>query len=43
MGEALAARLAMSLSSSLNIKRFILEGNSQIVILALQQPHIAQD
>jgi hypothetical protein len=43
MGESLAANLATSLASSLNIKRFILEGDSQIVILALQQPNIAQD
>lgn len=41
MGEALAARLATSLASSFNIKSFILEGDSQIVILAFQQPHIA--
>jgi hypothetical protein len=43
MGEALAANLAVSLAGSLNIQRFILEGDSQIVILALQQPEIAQD
>jgi hypothetical protein len=34
MGEALAAKLAMSLTFSLNIKRFIIEGDFQIVILA---------
>jgi hypothetical protein len=43
MGEALAANLAVSLAISLNIQRFILEGDSQIVILALQEPEIAQD
>jgi hypothetical protein len=43
MGEALAANLAVSLAVSQNIQRFILEGDSQIVILALQQPKIAQD
>jgi hypothetical protein len=43
MGEASATKLATSLASSLNIKRFILEGDSQIVILALQQPTISQD
>jgi hypothetical protein len=43
MGEALTANLAVSLAVSLNIQRFILEGDSQIVILALQQPEIAQD
>jgi hypothetical protein len=43
MGEALASRLTTSLASSLNTKRFIIEGDSKIVILALQQPNIAQD
>jgi hypothetical protein len=43
MGEALAASLVVSLAISQNIQRFILEGYSQIVILALQQPEIAQD
>jgi hypothetical protein len=43
MGEVLAANLAVSLAVSQNIQRFILEGDSQIVILALQQPKIAQD
>jgi hypothetical protein len=38
MGEALASRLTTSLASSLNTKRFIIEGDSKIVILALQQP-----
>jgi hypothetical protein len=35
MGEALAARLAISLANSLNIDRFILEGDSVVVIQAL--------
>jgi hypothetical protein len=43
MGEALAARLATSLASSLHLKWFILEGDSQVVILALQKPNVAQD
>jgi hypothetical protein len=38
MGEALAARLAISLACSLNIDRFILEGNSAMVIQALNNP-----
>jgi len=42
-GEALAAQLAVSLASSLHLDRFIIEGDSQIVILALQQPNIVQD
>jgi hypothetical protein len=40
MGEALAARLATSLASSLHLKWFILEGDSQVVILALQKPNV---
>jgi hypothetical protein len=39
MGEALAANLAVSLAISLNMQRFILEGDSQIIILALQHPN----
>jgi len=42
-GEALAVQLAVSLATSLGINRFILEGDSQVVILALQQPTIVQD
>ncbi|XP_062176085.1 uncharacterized protein LOC133881146 [Alnus glutinosa] len=42
-GEALAANLAVSLANSLNIQSFILERDSQIVILALQHPDISQD
>jgi uncharacterized protein (DUF3820 family) len=36
LGEALAAHLAILLASSLRLKTFILEGDSQTVILALQ-------
>lgn len=43
LGEALAAKLAVSLAVSLNIKKFILEEDSQTVILALQLPQISQD
>jgi hypothetical protein len=42
-GETLAANLVVSLAISLNIQRFILEGDSQIVILAPQHPDISQD
>lgn len=42
-GEALAAKLDVSLALSLQLDRFIIEGDSQIVILALQQPSIIQD
>jgi hypothetical protein len=42
-GEALAAQLAVSLASSLHLNMFILEGDSQVVILALQDPTIVQD
>jgi hypothetical protein len=42
-GEALAAHLVVSLALSLNLGRFILEGDSQVVISALQHPHIPQD
>jgi hypothetical protein len=41
--EALAAKLAVSLALSLHLNRFIIEGDSQVVILALQQPSIVQD
>jgi hypothetical protein len=42
-GEALAARLAASLASSLNLSKFTIEGDSHIVIMALQHPSIVQD
>jgi hypothetical protein len=41
-GEALAARLIVSLALSLNLGHFILEGDSHVVISALQHPHIPQ-
>jgi hypothetical protein len=42
-GEALAAKLAVSLASSLQLGRFILEGDSQVVLPALQNPYFTQD
>jgi hypothetical protein len=42
-GEALAAQLAISLASSLHLNKFILEDDSQVVTLALQQSTIVQD
>jgi hypothetical protein len=42
-GETLAAHLAVSLASSLHLDRFVIEGDSQVVILALQQPTNVQD
>jgi len=42
-GEALATQLAVSLAASLHLNRFILEGDSQVVILTLQCPTIVQD
>jgi hypothetical protein len=42
-GEALAAQLAVSLAASMNLKNFIMEGDSLVVITALQNPSITQD
>jgi hypothetical protein len=42
-GEALAALLAASLAVSLQLKKIIIEGDSQTVITALQHPTITQD
>lgn len=42
-GEALTARMTMSLAFSFDIDWFILEGNSQVVILVFQHPRISQD
>jgi hypothetical protein len=42
-GEALAAQLAASLATSLNLENFTIEGDSLIVITALQHPSITQD
>jgi hypothetical protein len=40
LGEALAALLAAQLAASLNLKLFILKGDSSTVIVALNNPHI---
>ena len=42
-GEALAARLAASLAASLHMKNFSLEGDSTIVISALNNPSLTLD
>jgi len=42
-GEALAAKLAVSMASSHHLDLFILEGYSQVVIFALHNPSITQD
>jgi hypothetical protein len=42
-GETLATHLAVSLAASLHLNQFIIEGDSQVVIFALQQPTIVQD
>jgi hypothetical protein len=42
-GEALAARLAASLAASLKLKNFSLEGDSKVVIAALNTPSITLD
>ena len=42
-GEALAAQLAVSLASSLKLTKFSLEGDSTVVIDALNNPLISQD
>jgi hypothetical protein len=39
-GEAIAARLAASLAASLKLKNFSLEGDSSVVISALNNPSI---
>jgi hypothetical protein len=41
LGEALAAHLTILLASFLRLNKFILEGDSQTVILALQHPTIS--
>jgi hypothetical protein len=42
-GEALAAKLASVLVTTLKLDRFILEGVSQIVILSLNNPSLSMD
>jgi hypothetical protein len=42
-GEALAAQLAASLIVSLNLKNFALEGDSSVIIAALQTSSFSQD
>lgn len=41
-GEVLAALLAVSLAAFLKLKNFTLEGESLVVIMALQHPSIVQ-
>jgi hypothetical protein len=43
MGEALATQLATSLAILMNLLQVIIKGDSQIVILALQNPSITRD
>ena len=43
MGEALATLLGVSLASQLYIDHFILEGDSKVVVSALQHPQISKD
>jgi hypothetical protein len=42
-GEAQVAKLASVLTSSLQLDKFILEGESSIVVLALQNPALRLD
>jgi hypothetical protein len=42
-GEVLAARLAISLARSLNLEKFIIESDSQVVILSLQNSQNSLD
>jgi hypothetical protein len=42
-GEDLATQLAASLAVSLNLKIFSLEGDSSVIIVALQNPSLSQD
>jgi hypothetical protein len=43
VGEALAALIGVSLASQLHIDRFILEGDSEVVVSTLQNPQISKD
>jgi hypothetical protein len=42
-GKALAAKLAGALATSLHLDKFILEGDSALVVLALQIPTLSVD
>jgi hypothetical protein len=42
-GEAMAAQLAISLALSLNQDRFIIEGDSEVVVLSLKSPNFVRD
>jgi hypothetical protein len=42
-GETQAALLACSLAVSLHLEKFVIEGDSSIVIIALQNPLIVMD
>ena len=43
VGEALAAQLACSLATTFSIYHFILEGDSEVVVHALQNPNSIRD
>jgi ribonuclease HI len=42
-GEAMAAQLAISLATSLNLDLFIIEGDSEVVVQSLQNPKFVRD
>jgi hypothetical protein len=41
--EAMVAQLAISLANSLHMDRFIIEGNLEVVVQALQNPNYIRD
>jgi hypothetical protein len=43
VGEAMAAQLAILLALSLKKDRFIIEGNSEVVVLSLKNPNFVRD
>ena len=43
IGEALAAQLACSLATTFSFDHYILEGDSEVVIHALQNPNSIRD
>jgi hypothetical protein len=43
VGEAMAAQLAISLALSLKKDRFIIEGDSEVVVLSLKNPNFVRD